>query len=111
MKIKGKHTVEEICEIRCAVIEKTATKEEAAFIKEMLEANGYVVIVEENPKDPKAVEEALPTYKVGVTDITFILPVMLHIRKLKVPGTNKLLTQDIWLSLGKTQIEEQLKNT
>ena len=96
MLIKGKHIVEEINGTRCSVIDKTATLQMAGYAKKMLEPNGYTVLIEENPKNPKAAEDALPTYKVGVTDIAFVLPVMLHIRKLIVPGTSKLLTQEMW---------------
>jgi hypothetical protein len=98
MQIKGKHIVEEINGIRCSVIEKNASTQSVEFIKKMLEPNGYRVLVVENPINPKAGVDAPLTYKVGVTDIGFNLPVMLHIRKLKVPGTKKLLTHENWMN-------------
>jgi hypothetical protein len=65
---KGKHIVEEINGIRCTVVEKGATEERVAFLKDILELNGFEVQVQE---DKRETEEAPVTYTLGVTDLVF----------------------------------------
>jgi hypothetical protein len=65
---RGKHIVEEINSIRCTVVEKGASKERVAFLKDLLTFNKFEVQVEEEKK----LEETAPTtFVIGVTDIVF----------------------------------------
>ncbi len=65
---KGKHIVEEIEGVRCTVVEKGVDKGRLAFLKDILDFNGYEVKVQEE----KAAEEGAPvTYVIGVTDLVF----------------------------------------
>lgn len=65
---RGKHIVEEINGIRCTVVEKGASPERVAFLKDLLTFNKFEVQVEEEKK----LEETAPTtFVIGVTDIIF----------------------------------------
>lgn len=85
MAINKNHEFEDMDGVKCAVVEKNASKERVAFLKDLLEFNRYKVIVVPSPP-PKAapaskpvegeapVEAAAPapeTFTVGVTDVTF----------------------------------------
>ena len=77
--LKGKHTVIEIAGVRCTVVETGASDERIAFIKEILEFNGYEVKTEkEKAKDGTL----LDTSVIGVTDILFNAMINLYERKL-----------------------------
>ena len=77
--LKGKHTVIEIAGVRCTVVETGASDERIAFIKEILEFNGYAVKTEkEKAKDGTL----LATSVIGVTDILFNAMINLYERKL-----------------------------
>lgn len=95
--ISGKHIVEEINGVRCSVVDKGASAQRVSFLKNILEYNGYTVLSEENARKPKDAEDAHPTFKVGVTDVTFMLPVALYFRKLKIPMSNTLADEIYWL--------------
>jgi len=95
--ISGKHSVEEICGTRCSVVDKSASIQRINFLKNILEYNGYTVLWEENKKNPKEPEGAPVTYKIGVTDITFMLPIALYSRKIKIPLSNIIADEFYWL--------------
>jgi hypothetical protein len=65
---RGKHIVEEINGIRCTVIEKGASQERVAFLKDLLTFNKFEVQVEE---EKKTEENAPASFIIGVTDIVF----------------------------------------
>ncbi len=97
MALNPNHTFEDLGEVKCAIVEKNCTPERVAFIKKLLEHNGYEVVVVKSPPPktaakpaPKpappaegtAPEAAAPpqpaepppppdTYTVGVSDLTF----------------------------------------
>ena len=91
MAINKNHEFEDMDGVKCAVVEKNASKERVAFLKDLLEFNRYKVIVVPSPPPkavppasgtPKPVEGEAPveapapppapeTFTVGVTDITF----------------------------------------
>ncbi len=87
MAINKNHEVEELEGVRCAVVERNVSPERTQFLKELLELNGYRVIVVQTPvkvaapppADPNAPAPPPPpppppapeTYTVGVTNITF----------------------------------------
>lgn len=79
MAINKNHEFEELNGIKCAIVEKNATKERVVFLKPLLEGNGYTVVVTASPL-PKAAPatntetpapEPPATFTVGVTDVTF----------------------------------------
>jgi hypothetical protein len=87
MAINKNHEFEELDGVKCAIVEKNASPERIAFLKNLLEQNLYTVVVVASPppKAPpasKPVEsEAAPapveappppsTFTIGVTDVTF----------------------------------------
>ena len=87
MAINKNHEFEELEGVKCAIVEKNASPERVAFLKNLLEQNRYTVVVVASPPPkaapaPKPVEgEAAPapveappppsTFTVGVTDVTF----------------------------------------
>ena len=85
MAINKNHEFEELGGVKCAIVEKNATKERVAFLKDLLEANNFEVVVVASPPPkaapaPKPAEgEAAPvvvapppeTFTVGVTNLAF----------------------------------------
>ena len=93
MAINKNHEFEELNGVKCAIVEKNASVERVAFLKQLLELNKYTVVVVASPppkpappaisKTPDAteartqptVESQLPpppeTFTIGVTDVTF----------------------------------------
>ena len=88
MAINKNHEFEELDGVKCGIVEKNVKPERVAFLKELLEYNGYIVITTPTPAPkvaapppPKEGEQASAsaeatadkpeTFTVGVTDITF----------------------------------------
>ena len=90
MAINQNHLFEELNGVKCGIAEKNVPGERAAFLKDLLEANGFEVVVAASPPPkaapaqpgtvPAATAETAPvspmpvapeTFTVGVTDITF----------------------------------------
>lgn len=79
MAINKNHEFEELDGTKCCIVERGVTRERANFLMELLEGNGYKVIVSGIlPKTPAASEGEAPTplpeptqFTVGVTDMTF----------------------------------------
>ena len=87
MALNKNHEFEELDGVKCGIVEKNVKPERVAFLKALLEFNGYTVMTAPTPA-PKAVpapkpaegETAAPappsppapeTFTVGVTDYTF----------------------------------------
>ncbi len=85
MAINKNHEFEELNGIKCGIVEKNAKPERVSFLKELLENNGFTVVVVPSPP-PKAAPVAAPkegenpapapppapeTFTIGVTDYTF----------------------------------------
>ena len=94
MAINKNHEFDELGGVKCAIVEKNVSKERVAFLKELLELNGFEVVVVSSPP-PKAApapkpavtaegttqpqpqpqtqpETPLPeTFTVGVTNLAF----------------------------------------
>ena len=60
MAINKNHEFEELGGVKCAIVEKNASKERVAFLKDLLEHNGFEVVVVASPP-PKAVPAPKPT--------------------------------------------------
>jgi len=93
MAINKNHEFEELNGVKCAVVEKNASAERVAFLKQLLEFNKYTVVVVASPPPkpapaatpkPPGSAEATPqptvegqvppppeTFTIGVTDVTF----------------------------------------
>lgn len=86
MAINKNHEFEDLNGVKCAVVEKNASKERVAFLKELLEFNRFTVVVVPSPPSkaaapvlPKEGEHAPPlpqppateTFTVGVTNVAF----------------------------------------
>ena len=99
---KGKHVVEEIDGVRCTVVETGADEARTAFIRKILELNGYVVKME-----PDNAEGGPVTYKVGVTDIVFHMVVDIYKRRLYTPS-GKRLTPAYWLQQSSAETEAEV---
>ncbi len=88
MAINKNHEFEELNGVKCAIVERNVSQERVDFLKDILEANRYNVVVVASPP-PKAVpvpasatvtEGAPPavepapapaSFTIGVTDVTF----------------------------------------
>ena len=89
MALNTNHTVEDLNDIKCAIVEKNVSKERAAFLRTILEGNNFTVIVVPSPppkaaktvapttdapvadSDAPAAEATSATFTVGVTDVRF----------------------------------------
>ena len=87
MALNKNHEYEELDGVRCGIVERNVKPERVAFLKDLLECNGYTVIAVPTPA-PKAAPApplkegevaiappppppAAETFTVGVTDYTF----------------------------------------
>ncbi len=87
MALNKNHEFEELNGVKCGIVEKNVKPERVAFLKALLEFNGYTVVVVPSPPPkvapapkPAEGETAAPappsqpapeTFTVGVTDYTF----------------------------------------
>jgi hypothetical protein len=82
MAINKNHEFEELDGVKCAIVERNASTERVAFLKQLLEFNKYKVVVVPSPPPkaaakPAEVETATSeikppeTFTVGVTDVMF----------------------------------------
>jgi len=86
MAINKNHEFEELDGVKCGIVEKNAAPVRVAFLKSILEGNGYTVVVVPSPPPkvaaapkpaegeavaPPVVPEAPNTFTIGVTDYTF----------------------------------------
>ena len=85
MAINKNHEFEELGGVKCAIVEKNASKERVAFLKDLLETNNFEVVVVPSPppKAPPAPKPAAPTpniepqiqlpetFTIGVTNLAF----------------------------------------
>jgi hypothetical protein len=120
MAINKNHEFEDLDSIKCAIVEKNASTERVAFLKQLLELNKYQVVVVGSPA-PKAapaapvaaptvegdattpapappVPEAPPaptTFTVGVTDLTFNATNAIFGRQLKTDN-GTIVTLAYW---------------
>lgn len=118
MALNSNHTVEELGNIRCAIVEKNISQERVDFLTALLTGNGYkvVCVAAEAPK-PKAkavtattntetaeiieVKEIIeeiktPTiFTLGVTDLLFN-PINAVFGRLLKTATGHVVTNDYW---------------
>jgi len=104
MAINKNHEFEELDGVKCGIVEKNVSPNRVAFLKQLLEHNGYTVVAVPSPPPkaapakPVATEEgteapapapeptAPETFTVGVTDYTFNPINAVYGRLLKAPN-------------------------
>lgn len=121
MPINKNHEFEDLDGIKCAIVEKNATKERVAFLKQILISNYYTVVVVASPPPkiipakpvpatvsdtipelpiiiPIAIEQPAPepeTFTIGVTDVTFN-PINAIFGRLLTTKTGHTVTLAYW---------------
>jgi len=95
---QGKHIIETMDGTRCTLVESGISKERAAFLRTLLEFNGYEV---------KVVESEDGTVKLGVTDVVFHAVVDVYKRKMRSPNGH-VITPAYWLQLTDQQTEAEV---
>jgi hypothetical protein len=110
MALNSNHTVEELGNIRCAIVEKNISQERVDFLTALLTGNGYkvVCVAAEAPK-PKAKAATATTnaeaaeiielketiFTLGVTDLLFN-PINAVFGRLLKTATGHVVTNDYW---------------
>lgn len=121
MAINKNHEFEELDGVKCGIVEKNVSPERLAFLKALLELNGYTVISVPSPAPkaappPKVAEgETAPpppppppapsTFTVGVSDYTFNATNAIFGRMLKTKNGH-VVTQAYWLQKEAESHEE-----
>lgn len=60
MPINQNHLFEELEGVKCSIVEKNASKERVVFLKNLLEHNGYAVVVAATPAPKAALTKPAP---------------------------------------------------
>ena len=111
MAINKNHEFEELDGIKCAIVEKNVFPHRVEFLKNLLEYNGYKVIVAFPPPKPPAqplntsTPSAPETFTVGVTDVTFNAVNAIFGRLLRTPD-NHIVTLAYWQQKEKISHDE-----
>lgn len=90
--LDGKHSFGSIGETRVTFVEKSVDEGRKDFLKQLLEHNGFEVILDE---EKKKAEEDPQLYTVAVTDMVFNPTIWIFERILKTLDGHKV-TQDYW---------------
>jgi hypothetical protein len=118
MSLNPTHTFEDLGDTKCAIVEKDCSSERVQFLKNLLEYNGYMVVVVPSPPPKAAKTAAVPegeipvpqvatgpeTFTVGVTDVTFSPINAVFNRELKTPS-GKIVTKNYWKQ-RETEVKE-----
>ncbi len=100
MALAGKHQFGDIDGTRVTFVEKGIDAERMQFLKELLEHNGFEVLVAEKKKKN---EEDPDLYDIGVVDMIFNPTIWIYERKL-LTKDGKAVTHKYW-----DQIDEDTK--
>jgi hypothetical protein len=117
MAINKNHEFEELGGVKCAIVEKNASKERVAFLKDLLETNNFEVVVVPSPppktapalKPAATTEEAVQpqtsnpepqimtpeTFTIGVTNLAFNPTNAIFGRLLRTKD-GRVVTQAYW---------------
>lgn len=109
MAINKNHEFEELDGIKCAIVEKNASVDRVAFLKNLLSFNQYTVVVVASPPPKVAAPAATPTegaelvpspvvpetFTIGVTDVMFNATNAIFGRLLKTPE-GRVVTLAYW---------------
>jgi hypothetical protein len=91
----AKHIIEEIDGVRCTVVEKGTDAKRLAFLKDLLEFNGFEVKSYEEPAGEEEDTSQPKKYTLGVTDIIFNPVFAIYERRLKTRDGH-FVTPAIW---------------
>ncbi|MFD1095524.1 hypothetical protein [Salegentibacter chungangensis] len=92
MAIEGRHSFGSIGDTRVTFVEKKIDETRKDFLKDLLEHNGFEVIIEEEKRKS---EEDPQLYTVAVTDMVFNPVIWIYERKLRTFDGHKV-TADYW---------------
>ncbi len=92
MELQGKHQFGSIDDTRVTFVEKKTTKERVDFLKELLEYNGFEVLIQEEKRKS---EEEPQRYTIAVTDMVFNPAIWIFQRRLLTPDGH-IVTHDYW---------------
>ena len=117
MAINKNHEFEELGGVKCATVEKNTSKERVAFLKDLLEYNGFEVVVVPSPlpkappvptpaptvegepqaptSNPEPQVKAPETFTIGVTNLAFNATNAIFGRLLKTKDGH-IVTQAYW---------------
>jgi hypothetical protein len=101
MAINQNHPFEDIEGVKCAVVEKNVQPLRAAFLKDLLEFNGYTVMMAAAPAkvtpsgEEAGVVDTPANYTLGVTDVMFNSTNAVFGRLLRT-REGKIVTLDYW---------------
>jgi len=127
MAINKNHEFEDLGGVKCAIVEKNASKERVAFLKDLLETNHFEVVVVPSPP-PKAAPAPKPapaqegvaqpqtsniepqivtpeTFTIGVTNLAFN-PTNAIFGKLLRTKDGHIVTQAYWYQKEKVSHDE-----
>lgn len=93
MGLGGKHLFGSIGDQRVTFVEKKIEEDRMKFLKTLMEANGYEVVLQEEKRKS---EEVPQLYTVGVTDMTFNPTTFVFQRRLKTIDGEHIVNQDYW---------------
>ncbi|HEX5667412.1 MAG TPA: hypothetical protein VFX73_01345 [Chitinophagaceae bacterium] len=131
MAINQNHPFEELNGVKCGIAEKNASPERVAFLKPLLEHNGYEVVVVPSPppkgqaagvqaagssgqvageqvagsSEQVAAPAAPETFTIGVTDYTFNTTNAIFGRLLRTPDGH-VVTRDYWLQRSAVALDD-----
>lgn len=111
MALNKNHEFEELDGVKCGIVEKNVSPARLAFLKDLLEFNGYIVVAIPTPA-PKAAPAPVPkegepvvtapppppvpeTFTVGVTDYTFN-PINAIFGRMLKSRDGHIVTQAYW---------------
>ena len=97
-----------IGEQRVTFVEKKITAERLEFLKNLLEVNGFEVLVDEEKRKS---EEEPQLYTIGVTDMVFNPTVYIFQRRLKTLDGQHIVNQDYWNQLTEDAKPQYWKNS
>ena len=84
MAINKNHEFEELGGVKCAIVEKNASKERVAFLKDLLETNNFEVVVVPSPP-PKAAPPPKPAERRSTAQPAQSEPCLLHHHRKHLP--------------------------
>ena len=97
-----------ISDTRVTFVEKKISEERLEFLKQLLEFNGFEVLVDEEKRKN---EEEPQLYTIGVTDMVFNPTVYVFQRRLKTLDGKHIVNQEYWNQLSDDSKPQYWKNS
>ena len=107
MSLEGKHQFGAIGDQRVTFVEKKIEKDRMEFLKKLLEANDFEVVIQEEKRKS---EEEPQLYTVAVTDMVFNPTIYVFQRRLKTIDGKHIVTQDYWNQVTEETNPQYWKN-